>query len=279
MISAENISYSYTKNKNVFENLSFNIKKGEFCAILGHNGSGKSTLAKHFNAILIPSNGDIFVNGMNTRDEKLIFEIRAKAGMVFQNPDNQIVTTIVEDEVAFAPENLGIEPHEIRQRVNEALAAVGMSDSAHKSTATLSGGQKQKIAIASALAMQPECIIFDEPTAMLDPSGRYEIMNTIHNLNKNKGITIIFITHYMIEAAEADRIIVMNKGEIILDDIPRRIFANAELLKKIGLDIPQPAELALELRKRGINMPQDILFPEECADALLKIIQNQDLDQ
>lgn len=277
MISAENISYSYTSGKNVFEQLSFHIKKGEFCAILGHNGSGKSTLAKHFNAILIPSDGNIFINGMNTRNEDLLFEIRANAGMVFQNPDNQIVTTIVEDEVAFAPENLGVEPDEIRRRVDDALAAVGMSDAAFKSTARLSGGQKQKIAIASALAMQPECIIFDEPTAMLDPIGRRDIMNTIHTLNKDKGITIIFITHYMIEAAEADRIIVMNKGEIALDDTPYKVFANTGLLKKIGLGVPQPAELAAELRKRGINMPENILFPEECADALLKIIQ--DLNQ
>lgn len=274
MISAENISYSYTSGKNVFEKLSFHIKKGEFCALLGHNGSGKSTLAKHFNAILIPSDGNIFINGMNTRDEEHLFEIRANAGMVFQNPDNQIVTTIVEDEVAFAPENLGVPPDEIRRRVDDALAAVGMSDAALKSTAGLSGGQKQKLAIASALAMQPECIIFDEPTAMLDPIGRREIMNTVHKLNREKGITIIFITHYMIEAAEADRVIVMNKGEILLDDTPYKVFANTGLLKKIGLGVPQPAELAAELRKRGVDMPENILFPEECADALLKIIQD-----
>ena len=279
MIKAENLSYSYTDDadseitKNVFDSLSLEIEKGSFCAVLGHNGCGKSTLAKHFNAILLPMGGKVFVDGLDTSDEALLFDIRKKAGMVFQNPDNQIVAAIVEDEVAFAPENLGVAPNEIRKRVDECLKTVGMSEYTTSSTAGLSGGQKQRIAIASILAMEPEYIILDEPTAMLDPQGRREVLSTIKMLNKEKGMTVILITHYMDEAVQADRVIVMKKGKIIMDDIPKKVFARAEELKALGLDVPQVTELTHMLNTQGFNLPDDIIDLEECASELIKYLK------
>ncbi len=281
MIKCENLTYAYpasdeeqtVKVKNVFENLNLEIKKGSFTAILGHNGCGKSTLAKHFNAILLPTGGKVYVAGMDTSRYEYLFDIRKDAGMVFQNPDNQIVTAIVEDEVAFAPENLGIEPSEIRKRVDESLKIVGMSDYASASTAGLSGGQKQRIAIASILAMEPECIILDEPTAMLDPKGRKEVISTIKMLNKKKNITVILITHYMDEATQADRVIVMHKGNIIMDDVPKKVFSRVSELKTLGLDVPQVTELIYMLKNMGYDLPDDIIDIDECADELIKLLK------
>ena len=279
MIKTENLTFSYSEDeeeykviKNVFKNLNLEIKKGSFTAILGHNGCGKSTLAKHFNAILLPSGGKVYVAGMDTSIDKNLYDIRKDAGMVFQNPDNQIVCAIVEDEVAFAPENLGVEPKKIREKVDEALQTVGMSEYSLSSTAGLSGGQKQRVAIASILSMEPECIILDEPTAMLDPKGRKEVIKTIKNLNKNKNMTVILITHYMDEASEADRVIVMQKGEIIMDDIPKKVFKRVDELKEIGLDVPQVTELIHILNSMGHNFDVDIIVVDECADALIKYL-------
>lgn len=279
MIKTENLTFSYSEDeeeykviKNVFKNLNLEIKKGSFTAILGHNGCGKSTLAKHFNAILLPSGGKVYVAGMDTSIDKNLYDIRKDAGMVFQNPDNQIVCAIVEDEVAFAPENLGVEPKKIREKVDEALQTVGMSEYSLSSTAGLSGGQKQRVAIASILSMEPECIILDEPTAMLDPKGRKEVIKTIKNLNKNKNMTVILITHYMDEASEADRVIVMQKGEIIMDDIPKKVFKRVDELKEIGLDVPQVTELIHILNSMGHNFDDDIIDVDECADALIKYL-------
>jgi len=279
MIKTENLTYSYPSIdddnvlKNVFENLNIEIKKGSFTAVLGHNGCGKSTLAKHFNAILLPTGGKVYVSGMDTQNEDLLFEIRKDAGMVFQNPDNQIVAAIVEDEVAFAPENLGVAPSEIRKRVDECLKTVGMSEYVEASTAGLSGGQKQRVAIASILAMEPECIILDEPTAMLDPRGRKEVIKTIKKLNETKNMTVILITHYMDEAVRADRVIVMNKGEIMMDASPKEVFSHTEELKSYGLDVPQVTELIHKLTELGFDLPKDIIDIEECAETLLKYLR------
>lgn len=279
MIKTENLTYSYPSIdddnvlKNVFENLNIEIKKGSFTAVLGHNGCGKSTLAKHFNAILLPTGGKVYVSGMDTQNEDLLFEIRKDAGMVFQNPDNQIVAAIVEDEVAFAPENLGVAPSEIRKRVDECLKTVGMSDYVEASTAGLSGGQKQRVAIASILAMEPECIILDEPTAMLDPRGRKEVIKTIKKLNETKNMTVILITHYMDEAVCADRVIVMNKGEIMMDASPKEVFSHTEELKSYGLDVPQVTELIHKLTELGFDLPKDIIDIEECAETLIKYLR------
>ena len=281
MIKCENLTYAYpaseeeqaVKIKNVFEGLNLHIEKGSFTAVLGHNGCGKSTLAKHFNAILLPTGGKVYVAGMDTSRYEYLYDIRKDAGMVFQNPDNQIVTSIVEDEVAFAPENLGVEPVQIRKRVDEALKIVGMSDYTTASTAGLSGGQKQRIAIASILAMEPECIILDEPTAMLDPKGRKEVISTIKMLNKNKHITVILITHYMDEATQADRVIVMQKGKIIMDDVPKKVFSKVEELKAIGLDVPQVTELTHILKDFGYDLPSDIIDVDECAKELIKFLK------
>ena len=284
MINAENLTYSYVEedmetgevtSELVIDNMNLHIEKGSFTCILGHNGSGKSTLAKHFNAILLPTGGKVYVMGMDTADESKLFDIRSNAGMVFQNPDNQMVAAVVEDEVAFAPENLGVEPKEIRRRVDECLEFVGMSEFAHHSPSRLSGGQKQRIAIASVLAMEPECIILDEPTAMLDPSGRKEVIETIKNLNRTRGMTVVLITHYMDEAAQADRVIVAEKGKIVLDDVPKKVFSQVELLKKIGLDVPQVTEFAYELRKSGIDIKEDVLTVDECAAEILRILGGQ----
>ncbi|MBE6837955.1 MAG: energy-coupling factor transporter ATPase [Ruminococcus sp.] len=259
--------------KEVLKGVSLNVKRGEFLAILGHNGSGKSTIAKHFNAILTATKGKVTVEGIDASDESRLFDIRQHVGMVFQNPDNQIVATIVEEDVAFALENLGVEPKEMRERVDDALKSVGMYDFREHAPHQLSGGQKQRVAIAGIIAMCPDCIVLDEPTAMLDPRGRKEVMKTIRRLNKENGVTIILITHYMNEAAQADRIVVMDEGQIIIEGKPKEVFSQVEKLKEVGLDVPQVTELAYQLRKNGVDIPQDIITEEECVDALVKIIE------
>ena len=276
MIECRNLIFKYTAGENQEEKIAINdvnlqIKEGEFNAILGHNGSGKSTMAKHMNALLIPTEGKMLVNKMDTSDMNNLWNIRETAGMVFQNPDNQLVATIVEEDVAFGPENLGVPPEEIRKRVDEALERVGMSEYKRHAPHLLSGGQKQRIAIAGILAMKPKCIIFDEPTAMLDPSGRKEVLDTIIDLNKNYGITVILITHYMDEAAKADRIVVMDKGKLILDGKPRDVFSNVEKMKSIGLDVPQVTELSYELQKAGINIDTRILDVNEMVNAICQL--------
>lgn len=276
MIECRNLIFKYTAGENQEEKIAINdvnlqIKEGEFIAILGHNGSGKSTMAKHMNALLIPTEGKMLVNKMDTSDMNNLWNIRETAGMVFQNPDNQLVATIVEEDVAFGPENLGVPPEEIRKRVDEALERVGMSEYKRHAPYLLSGGQKQRIAIAGILAMKPKCIIFDEPTAMLDPSGRKEVLDTIIDLNKNYGITVILITHYMDEAAKADRIVVMDKGKLILDGKPRDVFSNVEKMKSIGLDVPQVTELSYELQKAGINIDTRILDVNEMVNAICQL--------
>ena len=272
-IKVENLKYRYPNTtKLALDGLDFEIEKGSFTAILGHNGSGKSTLAKHFNAILLPSGGKVYVKGMDTADENNIFNIRQSAGMVFQNPDNQMVAALVEDEVAFAPENLGVEPKEIRRRVDECLEIVNMTKYAQSSPSKLSGGQKQRVAIASVLAMNPEILILDEPTAMLDPKGRSEVIKTIKMLNEEKDITVVLITHYMDEAAQADRTVVIDDGEIVLDGTPKEVFKNVEKLKSLGLDVPQVTELAYELRKMGIEISDDVLTVDECFDEIIRIL-------
>ena len=276
MIECRNLVFKYTASENQEEKIAINdvnlqITEGEFIAILGHNGSGKSTMAKHMNALLIPTDGKMLVNKMDTSDMNNLWNIRETAGMVFQNPDNQLVATIVEEDVAFGPENLGVPPEEIRKRVDEALERVGMSEYKKHAPHLLSGGQKQRIAIAGILAMQPKCIIFDEPTAMLDPSGRKEVLDTIIDLNRNYGITVILITHYMDEAAKADRIVVMDKGKLILDWKPRDVFSNVEKMKNIGLDVPQVTELSYELQKVGINIDTRILDVNEMVNAICQL--------
>ena len=259
----------------VLKNLNLTIHQGEFVAVLGHNGSGKSTLAKHFNAILLPTSGDVVVCGINTKDEDRIFDIRQQVGMVFQNPDNQIVATIVEEDVAFALENLGVEPSEIRRRVDDALKAVDMYQYREHAPHQLSGGQKQRVAIAGILAMRPDFIILDEPTAMLDPQGRSEVMRTIKELGRDYGTTVVLITHYMDEAVQADRVVVIDDGTILRDGTPKEVFTQVELLKKVGLDVPQVTELVYELRKEEIDLPLDILTEEECYQALKKLISEK----
>jgi energy-coupling factor transport system ATP-binding protein len=272
IIQVKNLNFEYSSHEGeqtaALNDVSLDINKGEFVAIIGHNGSGKSTLAKHFNALLRPSSGDVIVKGMNTKDEDQVWNIRQVAGMVFQNPDNQMVATIVEEDVAFGPENLSVPSAEIRQRVDNALNVVGMSKFAKTAPHYLSGGQKQRVAIAGVIAMRPEIIILDEPTAMLDPSGRKEVMDTVHYLNKEEDITIIHITHYMIEATKADRVIVMEQGKIVLDGPPREIFQQVTKLKEIGLDVPQIVELSYELNKEGFSIPGDPLSIEEMVNIL-----------
>ena len=281
MIETKNLSFIYReedmesgeiKEEKVLKDINIEIEKGSFTAVLGHNGSGKSTLAKHFNAILLPSGGKVYVKGMDTADENNIFNIRQSAGMVFQNPDNQMVAALVEDEVAFAPENLGVEPKEIRRRVDECLEIVNMTKYAQSSPSKLSGGQKQRVAMASVLAMNPEILILDEPTAMLDPKGRSEVIKTIKMLNEEKDITVVLITHYMDEAAQADRTVVIDDGEIVLDGTPKEVFKNVEKLKSLGLDVPQVTELAYELRKMGIEISDDVLTVDECFDEIIRIL-------
>lgn len=275
IISAQNVVFEYLEHENrktlAINDVSIDIKKGEFIAILGHNGSGKSTLAKHFNALLLPSKGTIYVNGLDTRVEENTWNIRQTAGMVFQNPDNQIIATVVEEDVAFGPENLGVEPLEIRRRVDEALKIVDMSDYAKDAPHYLSGGQKQRISIAGIIAMRPECIILDEPTAMLDPSGRKEVIETVMRLNKEEGITIVLITHYMDEAVRADKVYVMQDGSIIMQGTPKQVFVEIDKLKEIGLDVPQITELSSRLYKSGINISPDILTVEEMVGLLCQL--------
>ncbi|MDZ4963674.1 energy-coupling factor transporter ATPase [Clostridium perfringens] len=276
MIKSEDLVFKYVNAEEQTEKVAINhvsmeVKKGEFLVILGHNGSGKSTMAKHMNALLLPSGGKMYVDGLDTSDIENLWEVRRRAGMVFQNPDNQLVATIVEEDVAFGPENLGIDPKEIRERVDDSLKAVGMYEYRKHAPHLLSGGQKQRIAIAGILAIRPKCIVLDEPTAMLDPSGRNEVMKTIKEVNKKFGITIILITHYMDEAAQADRIIVMDKGEKVMEGVPREIFSQVEKIKSIGLDVPQVTELAYELQKEGVDISTEILNIDEMVNALCQL--------
>ncbi|MDP4109312.1 MAG: energy-coupling factor transporter ATPase [Bacillota bacterium] len=275
IIKTEQLRFSYQSPETVLalKDLSITIPEGQFVAVLGHNGSGKSTLAKHMNAILLPSGGACYIAGMDTRDKSLIYDIRRTAGMVFQNPDNQIVATVVEEDVAFAPENMGLPQKEIRRRVDEALLSVGMQDYKQSAPYHLSGGQKQRVAIAGVIAMRPRCIILDEPTAMLDPIGRDEILSTIKSLNKNHGITIILITHNMNEAAEADRILVLSKGSLLIDGTPKEVFENVETMKSAGLSVPQTVELLYELKKLGCPVSLDGLRVNECADILYRFLE------
>ena len=266
------VSYRYESDNETplplaIKNINIDIKKGEFVAILGHNGSGKSTFAKLSNAIILPESGNVYVEGMDTADESLEYAIRQKVGVVFQNPDNQIVATIVEEDVAFGPENLGIEPKEIRQRVDDALKAVGMYEYRLHEPHKLSGGQKQRVAIAGVMAMQTDCIVLDEPTAMLDPKGREEVMKSMLRLNKELGKTVVLITHYMDEAVKADRVIVMNSGNVVLDGTPQEVFSHEKIIEDAGLELPDSAKLALRLKKSGVNLPDGILTPEEFIEA------------
>lgn len=269
MLRADNITFSYTDDQHrAVDGLSLRVKRGEYVAVLGANGCGKSTLAKHFNAILLPQAGTVYVEDMSTADEDKLFDIRQKVGMVFQNPDNQIVATVVEEDVAFAPENMGVEPAEIRRRVDEALKAVGMYEYRESAPHQLSGGQKQRVAIAGIIAMQPRCILLDEPTAMLDPRGRQEVMRVLRQLNREKGITVVLITHYMEEAAACDRVIVMDDGHVLMDDVPRKVFSHVAELRQVGLDVPQTTELMTMLKEAGLPVQADIIDEQECIEAL-----------
>ena len=276
IIELKNVVFDYTDENDlpvsVLDEISLSIKRGSFTAVLGHNGSGKSTMAKLLNGLNRPSSGTVTVNGMDTADEKHEFEVRKTVGLVFQNPDNQIVASIVEEDVAFGPENLGVEPKEIRNRVDEALKSVGMYEYRTHAPFKLSGGQKQRIAIAGILAMQPECIVLDEPTAMLDPKGRSEVMETVQRLNREKGMTIVLITHYMDEAALADRVVVMDGGKVILDGTPMEVFGHVAELKSVGLDVPQPTELATLLKDDGVDIDTDVLDVDQCVEALAKAL-------
>lgn len=275
IITVDNLIFEYTdedtgeKNR-VLDNVSLNVKEGEFLTVLGHNGSGKSTLAKHFNAILLPTDGKVFVDGIDTSDESRLFNIRRRVGMVFQNPDNQMVATIVEEDVAFAPENLGVPREEIRERVDNALETVGMTAFKRHAPHMLSGGQKQRVAIAGVLAMQPEILVMDEPTAMLDPNGRAEVIQTIKKLNREMGMTVILITHYMDEAVQADRVIVVDSGHISMEGAPRDIFPQVDRLVDLGLDTPQSTYLIYMLNKLGLDFNPRVLNDKECAEELIK---------
>ena len=277
-IHVENVTFRYGTDdplslKEALSGVSLAVERGEFVALLGHNGCGKSTLAKHFNAMLLPTSGKVFVDGMDTTEEALKYEIRRRVGLVLQNPDNQLVASIVEEDVAFGPENLGVHPKEIRQRVDDALKAVEMYDYRLAAPYKLSGGQKQRVAIAGIFAMQPECIVLDEPTAMLDPRGRTEVLDTIHKLNRELGITIVLITHYMDEAVTADRVVVMDSGRILTEGTPKEVFSNVELLKQHHLDVPQATELCYRLRACGCQVPLGILDAEECVGILEKLLE------
>ena len=276
IVTMQDVSYAYTAEGNaapVLEHVNLDIPRGQVLAVLGHNGSGKSTLAKHLNAILTPSEGVVYVDGIDTRQEEMIYEIRQNVGMVFQNPDNQIVATIVEEDVAFALENLGVEPKEMRQRVDDALKEVGMYEYREHAPHQLSGGQKQRVAIAGIIAMRPECIVLDEPTAMLDPKGRREVIKTVRKLNRDFGITVVLITHYMDEAAKADRVVVIDNGHMLLDDTPKNVFSHVEQLKSVGLDVPQSTELVYELKKAGYPVDSHIIDEEECVEQILRLLE------
>ncbi len=273
IISVEHLAYSYPdldgqKGTQVFEDLNLTIESGSFVAVLGTNGCGKSTLAKHFNSILLPSGGKVYVNGIDTSDLERIMSVRRCVGMVFQNPDNQIVANVVEEDVAFGPENLGVASPEIRRRVDKALKQVGMYEYREHAPHLLSGGQKQRVAIAGVIALEPKCIVLDEPTAMLDPRGRRDVMETVEKLNREKGITVVLITHHMDEAARAQRVIVLDKGKVKADGTPKQVFSQVEMLHEIGLAAPDPVELCWLLRQKGAQLPLDALTPEECAQAL-----------
>lgn len=278
IIEIKNVSYEYTE-ENVthiaVNNLTLDIKRGSFTVILGHNGSGKSTLAKMLNGLNKPTFGDIFVDGINTKDEETEIEVKRRVGMVFQNPDNQLIASIVEEDVAFGPENLGLEPAVIRERVDNALKSVGMEEFKNSTSHRLSGGQKQRIAIAGIIAMEPECLVLDEPTAMLDPKGRRAIIETLHKLNREKGITVILITHYMEEAENADRVLVMNDGEIIKDGTPNDVFKNVQLLKSVGLDVPQTTELLYQMQKIGFNINTNVISVEDTAKEIASALKKE----
>lgn len=277
-IEVKNVDFAYDysdgDNEVILKDFSLSIKQGSFVAILGHNGSGKSTLAKLFNGLNLPDKGEVLIDGVSTSNEEKMFEIRNKVGLVFQNPDNQIVSTIVEEDVAFGPENLGLPREEIRKRVDESLEAVGMSEYIKHEPHRLSGGQKQRVAIAGIIAMQPDCIVFDEPTAMLDPRGRKDVMNIITKLNKEMGKTVVLITHYMDEAAKADRVVVIDSGKIIADGNPSDVFNEVELLKSVGLDVPQPTELIYKLKKAGVAFSEKVLHSDECIEAISKALED-----
>ena len=278
MLQTEHLSFTYPAEEGqtstaALEDVSLSIERGSFVVVLGHNGSGKSTLAKHMNAVLLPSGGTVYVEGMDTRDEALLLEIRRRVGMVFQNPDNQIVANVVEEDVAFAPENLGVPSEEIRRRVDDALAAVGMAEFTRHAPHLLSGGQKQRVAIAGVIAMAPECIVLDEATAMLDPAGRREVLSAIRTLNQERGITVVLITHHMDEAMDADRLIVMNDGKLVIDGAPAEVFTQVEALRAMGLAAPDTVELLYGLRQGGMDVPLDALTVDECADAICKALR------
>ena len=277
IIQTRDLRFSYTTAEGVapvvLDGVTLSIQEGSFVAVLGHNGSGKSTLAKHMNAILLPSGGAVYVDGMDTADEELLLDIRRTVGMVFQNPDNQIVANVVEEDVAFAPENLGVPSPEIRRRVDDALKAVGMYEFREHAPHLLSGGQKQRVAIAGVIAMQPRCIVLDEPTAMLDPIGRRDVLRTIKELNRQRGVTVVLITHHMDEAAQADRLVVMARGKVVADGTPKSVFSHVEHLQQVGLTVPQTTQLLWELRREGLDVPLDALSDEECAQALQKLLE------
>ena len=275
IIETSNLSFKYdeTSSHLILDNINLNIEEGSFTAIIGHNGSGKSTFAKHLNAILLPSGGSVYVCGIDTQEKKSIFELRKNAGMVFQNPDNQIVATIVEEDVAFGLENIGVEHNEMCRRVENALKAVDMYEYKNHAPHLLSGGQKQRVAIAGILAMEPKCIVLDEPTAMLDPVGRKEVIGTIVKLNKEKNITIVLITHYMDEAVKADRVVIMNKGTVVMDSTPDKVFDDEKKLNELGLGVPQSTALSHKLRERGLGIEGNALTPEECAEEILKLAE------
>ena len=276
IIETRDLRFSYPAAEGVtpvvLDGVDLNIRSGSFVAVLGHNGSGKSTLAKHMNAILLPTGGTVYVDGIDTADEDRLLDIRRTVGMVFQNPDNQIVANVVEEDVAFAPENLGVPPEEIRQRVDDALKTVGMYEFREHAPHLLSGGQKQRVAIAGVLAMAPRCIVLDEPTAMLDPVGRREVMDTIKKLNRTAGVTVVLITHHMDEAAQTDRLVVMSKGKVVADGTPKEVFSHVEALKSVGLTVPETVELCWTLRRDGLDLPLDALSDEECAPALYDLL-------
>lgn len=280
IIEVKDVSFEYYENDNnslaILDHFNLNIERGSFTVIIGHNGSGKSTLAKLLNGLNKPAKGQVLVDGMDTSNEEDELKIRRTVGMVFQNPDNQLVATVVEEDVAFGPENLGLPPAVIRRRVDDALKAVDMYDYREHAPHKLSGGQKQRVAIAGIIAMEPACIVLDEPTAMLDPRGRKEVLDTIHTLNREKNITIVLITHYMDEAAEADRVIVMDSGKILLDGGPKEVFSHVEQIKSVGLDVPQPAELVYELQKSGISLPDGIISAEDCVAALAGLLRQEE---
>ena len=275
IIKVENLHFTYpTSDQETLKGIDLEIMPGTFTAVLGHNGSGKSTLAKHFNAIFLPTEGTVRVCGMDTKDDELLLGVRATVGMVFQNPDNQIVANVVEDDVAFAPENLGVPPEEIRERVDAALKLVGMYDFREHAPHLLSGGQKQRVAIAGVIAMEPQCIVLDEPTAMLDPSGRREVIETITRLCREKGITIVLITHHMDECVGADRLIVMSGGRILLDGKPKDVFQQSDTLRREGLSVPATTALLQELKADGMDVPTDALAVNDCADAIAAALQS-----